>query len=284
MPTFHCVPSWLIRVDNLAHPALREPLIDSPHLKAWVISIMDIELTIDQAMNQIILQAHNYRLSFFFFDTDHCSNSTKCSRSGTALSDEHYIENIQIISFDLPFMINIFALSSLVLATLHMAVAPASAHGYVSHPPSRQALCRDVPVPGCGDLVGRSFQGGPPRSRPSLLHVDTHSAARHATWEYFILTEHNTKLASFDDGGAVPPRTVVHQVPLHGYTGRQTILARWNIADTPATFYACVDLNINPTNTATAVAGAAAAQQPIGIPLAGPGLGLARANGSSSAM
>ncbi|KAJ6598714.1 hypothetical protein B0H10DRAFT_1959255 [Mycena sp. CBHHK59/15] len=296
MPTFHCVPSWLIRVDNLAHPALREPLIDSPHLKAWVISIMDIELTIDQAMNQIILQAvmrseskcyegffangfpqHNYRLSFFFFDTDHCSNSTKCSRSGTALSDE-------IISFDLPFMINIFALSSLVLATLHMAVAPASAHGYVSHPPSRQALCRDVPVPGYGDLVGRSFQRGPPRSRPSLLHVDTHSAARHATWEYFILTEHNTKLASFDDGGAVPPRTVVHQVPLHGYTGRQTILARWNIADTPATFYACVDLNINPTNTATAVAGAAAAQQPIGIPLAGPGLGLARANGSSSAM
>ncbi|KAJ6598032.1 hypothetical protein B0H10DRAFT_1959451 [Mycena sp. CBHHK59/15] len=82
-----------------------------------------------------------------------------------------------------------------------------------------------------------------------------------------------SELASFDDGGAVPPRTVVHQVPLHGYTGRQTILARWNIADTPATFYACVDLNINPTNTATAVAGAAAARQPIGIPLAGPGLG-----------
>ena len=42
--------------------------------------------------------------------------------------------------------------SPLALATLHMAVAPASAHGYVSHPPSRQALCRDVPVPGCGDV------------------------------------------------------------------------------------------------------------------------------------
>ncbi|KAJ7911290.1 hypothetical protein B0H13DRAFT_2328509 [Mycena leptocephala] len=37
-------------------------------------------------------------------------------------------------------MINIFALSSLVLATLHMAVAPASAHGYVDHPPSRSGL------------------------------------------------------------------------------------------------------------------------------------------------
>ncbi|KAJ7305462.1 hypothetical protein DFH08DRAFT_825153 [Mycena albidolilacea] len=56
-PTFHCVPSWLIRVDNLAHPALREPLIDSPHLKAWVISIIDIELTNDQTMNPTILQA-----------------------------------------------------------------------------------------------------------------------------------------------------------------------------------------------------------------------------------
>ncbi|KAJ6553894.1 hypothetical protein B0H10DRAFT_1968012 [Mycena sp. CBHHK59/15] len=192
-------------------------------------------------------------------------------------------------------MINIFALSSLVLATLHMAVAPASAHGYVSHLPSRQALCRDVPVPGCGDVkyepqsveaLKGSFKcnGDGVRfhelneehlSRPSLLHVDAHSAARHPTWEYFILTEHNTKLASFDDGGAVPPRTVVHQVPLHGYTVRQTILAHWNITDTPATFYPRVDLNINPTNTATAVAGAAAAQQPIGIPLAGPGLGRA---------
>ncbi|KAJ6493291.1 hypothetical protein C8R45DRAFT_928062 [Mycena sanguinolenta] len=44
-------------------------------------------------------------------------------------------------------MLNIFA-----LATLHMAVAPASAHGYVSRPPSRQALCRDALVPGCGDV------------------------------------------------------------------------------------------------------------------------------------
>ncbi|KAJ6614082.1 hypothetical protein B0H10DRAFT_2221690 [Mycena sp. CBHHK59/15] len=261
-------------VDNLAHPALREPLIDSPHLKAWVISIMDIELTIDQAMNQIIPQAHNYRLSFFFFDTDHRSNSTKCSRSGTALSDEHYIE---IISFDLPFMINIFALSSLVLATLHMAVAPASAHGYYE-PQSVEALKGSFKCN--GDGVRFHELNEEHLSRPSLLHVDAHSAARHPTWEYFILTEHNTKLASFDDSGAVPPRTVAHQVPLHGYTGRQTILARWNIADTLATFYACVDLNINSTNTAMAVAGAAAEWH---TPR-GAGAGLARANGSSSAM
>jgi chitin-binding protein len=172
-------------------------------------------------------------------------------------------------------MMNIFALSSLVLATLHMAVAPVSAHGYVSHPPSRQILCRDVPVPGCGivkyepqsveapkgsfkcngngtrfhelneehlwvDYFTSVHPGGAPLSFTWTLTAP-HATA---TWEYFILTEHNTKLASFDDGGARPPHTVVHQVPLHGYTGRQTILARWNIADTPFAFYACVDLNI----------------------------------------
>jgi chitin-binding protein len=174
-------------------------------------------------------------------------------------------------------MLNIFALSSLALATLYMAVAPASAHGYVSHPPSRQILCRDVSVPGCGDVKtepqsvtalkgsfkcngdGPKFHelneehlwadyftpvhpGGAPLSFTWTL-TQPHATT---TWEYFILDEHHTKLASFDDGGAMPPNMVVHLVPLHGYTGRQTILARWNIANTPAAFYACVDLNINP--------------------------------------
>lgn len=199
-------------------------------------------------------------------------------------------------------MINIFALSSLALAMLHMAVVPASAHGYVSQPPSRQALCRDVPVPGCGDVkyepqsveaAKGSFECNGNGTRfpelndealwtnyfnlvqpgASLSFTWTLTAPhRTATWEYFILTQDNAQLASFDDGGAIPGNTVVHQVPLNGYTGRQMILARWNIADTAAAFYACVDLNINPTNTATAVAGAAV-QQPIGIPLAGPGTG-----------
>ncbi|KAF8200426.1 immunoglobulin E-set [Mycena galopus ATCC 62051] len=208
-------------------------------------------------------------------------------------------------------MINIFALSSLVLATLHMAVAPVSAHGFVSQPPSRQLLCRDVPVPGCGDVkyepqsveapkgsfacngdgarfpqlndeslwrdyAAQVYPGDAPLTFTWTLTAP-HATA--ATWEYFVLTDGNTKLASFDDGGAVPPYTVVHQVPLHDYTGRQTILARWNIADTPAAFYACVDLDIG-SNTATVVAGAAATQVPIGIRLGG-GLGLA-ANDSAN--
>ncbi|KAJ6493249.1 immunoglobulin E-set [Mycena sanguinolenta] len=201
-------------------------------------------------------------------------------------------------------MLNIFALSSLALATLHMAVAPASAHGYVSHPPSHQALCRDVSVPGCGDVKyepqsveapkgsfkcngdGARFHelneehlwvdfftqvnpGGAPLTFTWTLTMPH----RTTTWEYFVLTEHNTLLASFDDGGAIPPSTVEHQVSLGDRTGRQTVLARWNIADTPAAFYACVDLDIIP-NTATVVAGAAATQLPIGIRFAEPGLGL----------
>ncbi|KAF8200428.1 immunoglobulin E-set [Mycena galopus ATCC 62051] len=208
-------------------------------------------------------------------------------------------------------MINIFALSSLVLATLHMAVAPVSAHGFVSQPPSRQALCRDVPVPGCGDvkyepqsveaLKGSFACNGDGARFPQLndesLWVDYVTqvypgdapltftwtlTAPHATatWEYFVLTADNTLLTTFNDHGATPSTTVVHQVPLRDYTGRQTILARWNIDNTPMAFYACVDLDIS-SNTATAVAGAAATQMPIGIRL-GEGLGLA-ANGSANA-
>ena len=49
-------------------------------------------------------------------------------------------------------MINIVTLFSLALATLHMAVTPASAHGYDIYPPSRQARCKAGEVPHCGDV------------------------------------------------------------------------------------------------------------------------------------
>ena len=71
----------------------------------------------------------------------------------------------------------------------------------------------------------------------------------------------------------MPGHTVVHQVPLKGYTGRQMILAHWNIYGTPTAFYACVDLDIKPTDTAILVTGAATTQLPIGMPLTGPGSG-----------
>jgi chitin-binding protein len=67
--------------------------------------------------------------------------------------------------------------------------------------------------------------------------------ARHSTstWEYFI---GGTRLASFNDGGAQPGATKSHTVSMGGFTGRQTVLARWNIADTINAFYSCVDVTI----------------------------------------
>jgi chitin-binding protein len=67
--------------------------------------------------------------------------------------------------------------------------------------------------------------------------------ARHSTstWEYFI---GGRLLASFNDGGAQPGATKSHTVNLGGFSGRQTLLARWNIADTAMAFYSCVDLQI----------------------------------------
>jgi len=198
-------------------------------------------------------------------------------------------------------MKNIFALSSLALATLFMAVVPSvSAHGYVSQPPSRQLLCKDVPVPGCGDvryepqsvevpkgsfacngggtrfhelnneaLWASHFSQVRPGTAPLSFTWTLTAPHRTSTWEYFLLTEGRRLLASFDGQGVVPPPIVVHNVPLDGHTGRQTILARWNIADTTDAVYACVDLDIEPTrryNATVAIAGPAAATQiPIGV-------------------
>jgi len=187
-------------------------------------------------------------------------------------------------------MIDIVTLCSLALATLHMAVAPASAHGYVSQPPSRQARCRDQGITGCGDarwepqsveaakgsfscngdgarfpelnddaLWESHFFSVAPGVDPLSFTWTLTAPHRTASWEYFVLTENNALLTSFNDHNATPPAIVVHEVPLNGYTGRQTVLARWNIGDTAAAFYSCVDLYIDTT------ADAAAAQQPIGI-------------------
>ncbi|GAA4938272.1 lytic polysaccharide monooxygenase [Actinoplanes utahensis] len=177
-----------------------------------------------------------------------------------------------------------FTLPALTVAavggSLMVAVAPASAHGYVSSPPSRQANCASGAVSGCGDIVYEpqsveapkgSMQCNGGTSRFTVLNDAAKSwpaanvgtsvtfnwvlTARHSTstWEYFI---GNRLVASFNDGGAQPGATKSHTVNLSGYSGRQTVLARWNISDTINAFYSCVDLNIggtggNPTPTPT---------------------------------
>jgi predicted carbohydrate-binding protein with CBM5 and CBM33 domain len=155
-----------------------------------------------------------------------------------------------------------------ILASFFVAVAPASAHGYISSPPSRQANCASGAVADCGDIVYEPQSVEAPKgsklcngggSRFAVLNDNSRAwpaasvgqsvtfnwvfTARHATatWEYFI---GNTLLASFDDHGAAPGATKTHTVGMGGFTGRQTLLARWNIADTANAFYSCVDLNI----------------------------------------
>ncbi|GIE31387.1 cellulose-binding protein [Actinoplanes italicus] len=176
-----------------------------------------------------------------------------------------------------------FTLPALTVAavsgSLFVAASPASAHGYISSPPSRQANCASGAVSGCGDIVYEPQSVETPKgstqcngggSRFTVLNDNSKNwpaasvgssvtfnwviTARHrtATWEYFI---GNKLVASFNDNGAQPGATKQHTVNFAGYSGRQTVLARWNISDTVNAFYSCVDLNFggatNPTPTPT---------------------------------
>lgn len=162
-----------------------------------------------------------------------------------------------------------FLTAAALVASLFVAVQPASAHGYISSPPSRQANCARGVVANCGDIVYEPQSVEAPKgstqcngggSRFAVLNDNSRNwpaqsvgqtvtfnwvlTARHATstWEYFI---GGRQLASFNDGGAQPGATKSHTVNLAGFTGRQTLLARWNVADTAMAFYSCVDLQIS---------------------------------------
>ncbi|CAM3896761.1 lytic polysaccharide monooxygenase [Kibdelosporangium persicum] len=156
------------------------------------------------------------------------------------------------------------------LAPVLLVVVPAgqaSAHGYVSSPSSRQAQCAQRAVP-CGSIQFEpqsvegpkgltSCDGGLSQfaelnddSKPwrvtsvgSSVDFTWTFTARHATknYEYFL---NGQRIAEFDGGGRQPAPTVTHSVDLAGASGRQKLLAVWNIADTPMAFYSCVDLQI----------------------------------------
>lgn len=173
----------------------------------------------------------------------------------------------------------VLAISAIVGALF--AAAPASAHGYISDPPSRQAMCAQGRVDDCGPIVYEpqsvegpkglhSCSGGnerfaqlddPNKDWPATQVSNTvtftwTNTARHATenWEYFV---GDTRIAVVDGNGEQPGATVSHTVDLGGRTGRILVLARWNIADTANAFYACVDLQVgsgddsSPTPTAS---------------------------------
>ena len=158
------------------------------------------------------------------------------------------------------------AATALVFALLPAGAA--NAHGYIDTPASRQAQCA-AGVVQCGGIQWEpqsvegpkglmSCSGGNARFAEldddnygwQVANVGTNATfnwtitAAHstATWEYFI----NGQLVdSFDDGGARPPWNFSHNVDLSGYSGHQTVLARWNVADTANAFYVCVDVNIS---------------------------------------
>jgi predicted carbohydrate-binding protein with CBM5 and CBM33 domain len=185
-----------------------------------------------------------------------------------------------------------------VASTLAVA-SPASAHGYVSSPPSRQALCATGAVADCGPIQfepqsveapkGRTSCNGdvgswavladesrnwPAKSVGSSVTFTWVMTARHRTsnWEYFV---GGTKVATVDGGNAQPDATVNHTVNLSGFPGRQKVLAVWNIGDTPMAFYSCVDVIVGggggsapstpsspPPATSNPPAGQPPAQQP----------------------
>jgi chitin-binding protein len=89
--------------------------------------------------------------------------------------------------------------------------------------------------------------------------------ARHRTsnWEYFI---GNTKVATVDGGNQQPAAVVDHRIDLSAFPGRHTLLAVWNIGDTPNAFYSCVDLNVGGGGGQASPPPA----QPTGAPTASP--------------
>ncbi|MGK5555370.1 lytic polysaccharide monooxygenase auxiliary activity family 9 protein, partial [Actinomadura kijaniata] len=149
-----------------------------------------------------------------------------------------------------------------------VVASPASAHGYVSSPPSRQALCAQRAVPDCGPIQfePQSVEGPkglrnchanlsqfavlsdesrdwPAKAVGTKVTFKWALTARHRTssWEYFV---GGTRVAVFDDGNRQPEAVVTHEVDLSKFPGRRTVLAVWNIGDTPMAFYNCVDLNV----------------------------------------
>lgn len=154
------------------------------------------------------------------------------------------------------------------LLAVSLPASTASAHGYISSPPSRQAQCAAGTV-SCGDIKWEpqsvegpkgltSCSGGnsrfseldddnkgwavTPVSRSTTFNWQLTVTHATSTWEYYV---GGTKVAEFDDGGARPGSTVSHQVDLGSASGQQKVLAVWNIADTANAFYACVDVNIS---------------------------------------
>lgn len=154
------------------------------------------------------------------------------------------------------------------LLAITLPAGMANAHGWVTDPGSRQDQCAQGVVD-CGQIKYEPQSVEGPKGLMScsggnaaFAELDNDSkgwkvtpvsrttsfnwrlTARHATstWQYYA---GGRKIAEFNDGGARPGETVTHQVNFGSLTGKQKVLAVWNIADTANAFYACVDVNVS---------------------------------------
>jgi len=159
-------------------------------------------------------------------------------------------------------------IGALTTAGLVMMPSPAAqAHGHVESPPSRQAQCRNGTVE-CGPIVYEPQSVEGPKGQRNCSAGDARWAeldddskgwvatpvgdqvtftwrftAPHSTanFEYYIGGD---LLATIEMRGERPAETVSHVIDLSRYSGRQKVLAVWNIGDTSNAFYSCVDLDI----------------------------------------
>ncbi|MFI6871336.1 lytic polysaccharide monooxygenase [Nocardia sp. NPDC050406] len=156
-------------------------------------------------------------------------------------------------------------ISPIVMVTVPAGTA--NAHGYVSSPASRQAQCAQGVID-CGDIEYEPQSVEGPKglrscsaniSRFAELDDDAkpwqvHSVGRTvsfswkltaqhrtANWEYYI---GGTRVGLVEGGNEIPPQSFSHSVDLGDFTGRQKLLAVWNIGDTAMAFYSCIDLDI----------------------------------------
>ncbi|MGV9477707.1 carbohydrate-binding protein [Nocardia sp. NPDC003650] len=151
------------------------------------------------------------------------------------------------------------------LVTLLVPAVNAEAHGWVAGPASRQEQCarglvscgavkyEPQSVEGPKGLKNCSANKYPELDDDSLGWVPQKvsgrttftwkNTANHRTlnWEYFL---GDTRIAVIDGRNEQPPMEVSHTLDLSQYSGRQKLRAVWNIGDTAAAFYSCVDLEI----------------------------------------
>ena len=151
-----------------------------------------------------------------------------------------------------------------------LTALPASAHGWVTDPPSRQANCATGATPfDCGSvkyepqsveapkgsmqcsggnaafsILDDNSKAWPVKNVGSSVNIQWKLTANHATslWEYFV----DGKLhQTFDQGGAQPSPTISHTLT-NLPAGKHTILARWNVSNTVNAFYNCIDVFVGP--------------------------------------